>query len=109
LKTGWKTTSTVSRRAIARHGRPGAAARVSPRYTPEIADKIVGEVTSGKTLTDVCREPGMPSITTIKHWVADNRADFTARYRQAQEIGRALSGGPASLLRRNSPTGFSAN
>jgi transposase-like protein len=64
------------------------------RYTPELADKIVGEVTSGKTLTDVCREPGMPSITTIKHWVADNRADFTARYRQAQEIGRALSGGP---------------
>jgi transposase-like protein len=64
------------------------------RYTPELADKIVGEVTSGKTLTDVCREPGMPHVKTVRTWVADNREDFTARYRQAQEIGRALRGGP---------------
>jgi hypothetical protein len=64
------------------------------RYTAEIAEKIVGEVTSGRTLADLCSEPGMPSLRTIRNWVADNREDFSERYRQAQEIGRALSGGP---------------
>jgi hypothetical protein len=64
------------------------------RYTAEIGERIVGEVTSGRTLTDLCSEPGMPPLRTIRQWVADNREDFSERYRRAQEIGRALSGGP---------------
>jgi hypothetical protein len=68
--------------------------RYPTRYTAEIGERIVAQVTSGRTLPDVCREPGMPDIRTIRNWVADNREDFSERYRQAQEIGRALSGGP---------------
>jgi transposase-like protein len=64
------------------------------RYTAEIGDRILGEITSGRTLVDLCKEPGMPPQTTIRQWVIDNREDFSERYRQAQEIGRALSGGP---------------
>jgi hypothetical protein len=72
----------------------GPLVRHATRYTPEIADKIVGEITSGRTLVDLCREPGMPPQTTIRQWVADNREDFSERYKRAQEIGRALNGGP---------------
>jgi transposase-like protein len=49
------------------------------RYTAEIAETIVGEVTSGRTLAELCREPGMPDIKTIKNWVAANREDFSQR------------------------------
>ena len=63
------------------------------RYTAEIGERIVGAITSGRTLADVCSEPGMPDLKTIRNWVADNREDFTERYGRAQEIGRALGGG----------------
>jgi transposase-like protein len=64
------------------------------RYTAAIAERIAGEITSGRTLAELCREPGMPPETTIRQWVVDNREDFSERYRRAQEIGRALRGGP---------------
>jgi transposase-like protein len=69
-------------------------ARHWTHYTPEIGERIVGEITSGRTLVELCREPGMPPEGTIRQWIVDNREDFTERYRRAQEIGRALSGGP---------------
>ena len=64
------------------------------RYTAEIGERIVGEITSGRTLVELCSEPGMPPEGTVRQWIVDNREDFTERYRRAQEIGRALSGGP---------------
>jgi transposase-like protein len=68
--------------------------RYPTRYTPELAERIVAQVTSGRALADLCSEPGMPPQGTIRQWIVDNRADFSERYRRAQEIGRALSGGP---------------
>jgi hypothetical protein len=64
------------------------------RYTPEIGERIAGGIVGGCNLDEISQEPGMPSVTTILQWVADNRDDFAAKYRQAQELGRALCGGP---------------
>jgi hypothetical protein len=75
-------------------GEPVFRSHFPTRYTAEIAERIVGGITSGRTVADVCSDPGMPSAGTVRNWVVSNREDFTARYREAQEIGRALSGGP---------------
>jgi hypothetical protein len=64
------------------------------RDTAGIGERIGGEITGGSPLADLCSEPGMPPQGTIRPWAADNREDFSERTRRAQEIGRALSGGP---------------
>jgi hypothetical protein len=70
----------------------GAAMGAPTHYTPEIAERIIGGVTSGRTLAEVCSDPGMPLLGTVKHWILKNRDDITARYKAAQEIGIAMSG-----------------
>jgi hypothetical protein len=75
--------------------RIGAAPLGAPTmYTPELADRIAAELIRGRHLAELCDDPGMPSKSTVRNWVADNREDFAERYRLAQEIGRAMNGGP---------------
>jgi hypothetical protein len=57
-----------------------------PRYTAELADRILQEVARGRSLRAVCRDQGMPRAT-VQHWVSNNREGFAARYRAAREIG----------------------
>ncbi len=56
-------------------------------YTPETADRFLGELMNGRTLVDVCGDPDMPDHTTINRWVATDREGFAARYRCARDIG----------------------
>jgi hypothetical protein len=67
-------------RTIATAGRPTL-------YTTEIADRILDQLSNGRPLSHVCRDPGMPSHATVRQWEKDNREGFTARYRWAREIG----------------------
>jgi hypothetical protein len=59
----------------------------SSLYTPELADKVCEELASGRTLRDVCRDEGMPTETTIRHWVLENREGFSSQYARAREVG----------------------
>jgi hypothetical protein len=65
----------------------GRLARAAIPYTPDIADLVLEGLMSGRPLADICDEPDMPSATSVRHWLNNNRDGFTARYWQAREIG----------------------
>jgi hypothetical protein len=67
-------------------GTPAASGRPT-RYTAEIAERILAELSAGRTLSDVCGDPGMPSDRTVLNWVARDRHGFKARYQTAREAG----------------------
>jgi terminase small subunit-like protein len=56
-------------------------------YTRALADHICGELRTGRTLTDICDDPGMPSNRAVRAWMTDDRDGFAVRYRQARQIG----------------------
>jgi transposase-like protein len=56
-------------------------------YDPKIAERILAEVARGRTLTDVCRDEGMPAYNTVKRWVAMDRQGFAARFQRARGTG----------------------
>lgn len=56
-------------------------------YTVELADKILVELASGRTLREVCSMDGMPPESTVRSWVLDDREGFQKRYASAREIG----------------------
>jgi hypothetical protein len=64
------------------HGRTGQIP-----HTAEIEDLILGELKSGRTLTDICSDPDMPHVRSVQNWLAEDRDGFAARYRRAREIG----------------------
>jgi hypothetical protein len=61
-------------------------------YTAEIADTVLSELSAGRTLRDICRDPGMPSERTVRLWVMDDREGFAARYGRARKISSARTG-----------------
>jgi transposase-like protein len=62
---------------------------IGPRtlYTPELAERILDELSGGRTLREVCRDPGMPTEGTVRWWVIENREDFAGRYAIARQAG----------------------
>jgi hypothetical protein len=42
---------------------------------------------SGRTLTDICRDPDMPHVKSVQNWLAEDRNGFAARYKKARDIG----------------------
>jgi hypothetical protein len=62
------------------------------RYTPEIAEQVTDALASGRTLAEVCKDPGMPGTSTIARWVAEDRDGFAGRYRLARQIGHGRTG-----------------
>jgi hypothetical protein len=56
-------------------------------HTPEIEALILGELKSGRTLTDICRDPDMPHVRSVHNWIEEDRNGFAARYRRARDIG----------------------
>jgi hypothetical protein len=56
-------------------------------YTAEIADHILRELRSGRSLSEVCRDDGMPHHHTVISWVKQDHEGFAARYRQARQDG----------------------
>ncbi len=59
-------------------------------YTAELAERILREVASGRSLHDVCHDEGIPAYTTVQGWVATDRDGFAARYTEARELGRTV-------------------
>jgi hypothetical protein len=65
-------------------------------YTPAIAERILAELSNGRTLTAVCRDPGMPSSTTVRQWAVEDRDGFAARYARLKQSGGAGTGRPTT-------------
>jgi hypothetical protein len=66
----------------------GRAVRGGPLpYSRELADRVLNRLLERVSLVAVCREPGMPSISTVLGWVRKDYDGFAARYREAREIG----------------------
>lgn len=56
-------------------------------YTTAIATKICEMLVEGKSLRQVCEEPGMPNKATVLRWLADEkRAVFRDQYARAREM-----------------------
>jgi hypothetical protein len=87
--TGWVNTDREGFEARYLEARAAGRARMKrfTLYTPEIAELILDELCSGRSLADLCGDPGMPSIRTIHHWVQEDRDGFEPRYREARDIG----------------------
>jgi hypothetical protein len=66
--------------AGARTGRPTV-------YSPERAEHIAVEMIGGRNLANVCRDPGMPTPSTVCNWAIQDRDGFAARFRVAREVG----------------------
>jgi hypothetical protein len=64
----------------------------SPLYTAEIAERILRELRTGRSLHDICRDDDLPHRDTVTNWVRHDHEGFAARYRQARQIGHACSG-----------------
>lgn len=70
---GWLT-----RRRNVRGGPPGS-------YSPALAEAVCFRLLAGKTLSEVCREPGMPAMATVYKWRRE-RPDFAEDYRVARRM-----------------------
>lgn len=51
-------------------------------YTVEISKELCLRISSGRSVSSVCQDSGMPSRPTFYKWIADNE-DFLNRYREA--------------------------
>lgn len=71
---GW-----LKRKRNVRGGPPGS-------YTEALADKVCVALLEGRSLTDVCRAPGMPAPATVYKWRRE-RPEFARAYRIAREMG----------------------
>jgi hypothetical protein len=56
------------------------------RYTDKMGDRIFEKLAQGKTLTSICKGPGMPSEAAVRQW-ALNGGEFGEKYARAREIG----------------------
>ena len=51
-------------------------------YTVEISKELCLRISSGRSVSSVCKDVGMPSRPTFYKWIADND-EFLNRYREA--------------------------
>jgi hypothetical protein len=56
-------------------------------FSQEHATAICLLLREGKTLREVCRGDDMPSESTVRCWVSDDRGGFAAQYAKARETG----------------------
>lgn len=54
--------------------------------SPELADKIMAWISSGKTMREFCRKPGHPSHVMFYDWLKEDEG-FALRFAQAREVG----------------------
>lgn len=56
-------------------------------YTTAIATTICEQLIEGKSLRQICEQPGMPNKATVLRWLADEkRAVFRDQYARAREM-----------------------
>lgn len=55
-------------------------------FTQEKANTICERIAGGESLRSICQDEGLPSITSVMRWLADeNNAAFRAQYARARE------------------------
>lgn len=54
-------------------------------YTQELASEICRRLAEGESLRAICKEDGMPDITTVMDWRRDDREGFSQQYAHARE------------------------
>jgi transposase-like protein len=58
------------------------------KYTQEIADYICSKISEGITLSEICREEGMPSRGTVYNWLNDaENQSFIEHFARARDLG----------------------
>jgi hypothetical protein len=58
-------------------------------YAPDLAEKILEGLMEGRSLADVCRDPGIPRSSTVRNWADEDRDGLAVRYARARQIGYA--------------------
>src|SRR5699024_5523993 len=53
--------------------------------TPEVVEYICTELAEGRSLRSICREKGMPAVSTVLLAVVQDRNGFSEQYRRARE------------------------
>lgn len=53
--------------------------------TPEVVEYICTELAEGRSLRSICREEGMPAVSTVLLAVVQDRGGFSEQYRRARE------------------------
>lgn len=61
------------------------AARGDVTFSKDVCDRIIDEIQAGRTLSDICNDPGMPSRRSVSRWINQD-ADFEKRYESAKGI-----------------------
>lgn len=59
------------------------------KYNKEVADEICERIMSGESLIKICKDPKMPSKTTVIKWLASTNetyAGFVDQYARAREF-----------------------
>ena len=57
-----------------------------PAYTDALAVSICAAIAEGMSLRKVCELPGMPDVSNVIRWLADDsKAEFRAQYARARE------------------------
>jgi Bacteriophage Sf6, terminase small subunit-like len=64
-----------------------------PRYTAELAERVLDQLRAGRRLYLVCGDAGMPSASTVHGWVNDDHDGFAAAYHRARETGLGYAPG----------------
>jgi hypothetical protein len=77
-------------------------------YTPELTHRIYDRLSAGESLRSICRDPDMPSMSTVLAWLA-KRPDFRRQYDLARKFAVETIGDDVldiadNIWRRNSPT-----
>lgn len=54
-------------------------------YTPEVADEICARLVNGEFLTDICKDPRIPAVSSVQRWTETNPS-FRAAYAKARKM-----------------------
>ncbi|GAB3768306.1 hypothetical protein GCM10028796_31540 [Ramlibacter monticola] len=60
------------------------------RHSPRVAAAFCAHLMLGCTLREVCAKEGMPGLTTVMRWLAEDRGGFRAQYARAREVQAEL-------------------
>jgi hypothetical protein len=55
-------------------------------YQPRVAEKVLAEIAAGRSLRDICAQPGWPSRESVRRWLAKDE-QFRQRYDDARRLG----------------------
>lgn len=64
------------------------AAAPKAGYTSERANQLCEELAKGRTVKDVCRDQGMPSVDAVQTWTKADHDGFAGRYHAVRRLGR---------------------